>query len=337
VPFLSLLLTQSTPAAPSNPVDPDWLLSSTVQSAAVLVAIVGGFLVSRLVTLSAERGGVIQRRRHRDEMRKIKQAEYNEVHDARLEVSTEWFVDHHRDAVLRALGETDVEALLEEFIPRGSSDQEMRPVAENLISSTRSAFAEINSKFPRDVPPLTSRELRQSGVTIPEGSEDSYEAVANYIDANTPREPRGGGLFNFDFPYTPSSLVVTPPIVYERQDALISKEADICGELRALEKEMALLNEELSEFGKPEGVRASICVLAYLTLVGIVLPTILMALRPVPGGWITRVLVVAAFISGLFVLLGYLLLRLQALKPPELSTKCQRRWGRARSGLGDTR
>jgi hypothetical protein len=317
VPFLSLLLTQSTPATTSAPVDPDWLLSSTVQSAAVLVAIVGGFLVSRLVTLSAERGAVIQRRRHRDEMRKIKQAEYDDVHARRLAVSTEWFVDHHRDAVLQARGLTDAETLLE-FIPRGSSHQEMRPVAEKLISSTKSAFAEINSKFPDDVPPLTSRELIENGVTIPEGSEEIYEAVAKYIDDHIPRSPRAGGLFNF--PNVAARIAVrTPSIVYERQDALISKEADIHGEIQALEKEIALLDEELSAFGKPEGVIGSIYVLAYLTLVGIVLPTILMALRPVPGGGITRILVVAAFISGLIVLLSYLLFRLRALKPPKLS------------------
>jgi hypothetical protein len=62
------------PLTQSPPVDPDWLLSSTVQSAAVLVAIVGGFLVSRLVTLSAERGANIQRRQERTRLRQIKGA-----------------------------------------------------------------------------------------------------------------------------------------------------------------------------------------------------------------------------------------------------------------------
>jgi hypothetical protein len=35
--------------------DPNWLLSTTAQSGAALVAIVGGFLVSRLVTLRSDR------------------------------------------------------------------------------------------------------------------------------------------------------------------------------------------------------------------------------------------------------------------------------------------
>jgi hypothetical protein len=94
VPVL-LLLTQS--GAQSTLIDPDWLLSSTAQSAAVLVAIVGGFLVSRLVTLSAECGAIIQRRQRQDRVRQIKQAEYNEIHADRLWVSREWFVDIHKD------------------------------------------------------------------------------------------------------------------------------------------------------------------------------------------------------------------------------------------------
>lgn len=311
-----LLLRQNAPAAQNAAVDPDWLLSSTVQSAAVLVAIVGGFLVSRLVGLSSERSALVQRRHHRDELRSIKQEEYDEVHGERLAVSTEWFAEHHKDALLEAHGDADVEALLEDFIPRGSSDREMRPVAERLVSSTKAAFAEILVKFPKTAPPLTGNELRQAGVDIPEGSEDIYVAVAAYICDHIPR-PRSVGAFGFDSdfrPYTPE--VPTPNIVLQRQDVKISREADLASEIRALGKEIDLLDEELSEIGKPEGIRWSIGVLVYLILAGIALPTILMALRPVPDGAFARIAVVAAFISGLVVLVIYLTFRVRSLRPP---------------------
>ena len=57
MPSFLLLLPQSAAASQSAPVDPDWLLSSTAQSAAVLVAIVGGFLVSRRNCLAAAHRG----------------------------------------------------------------------------------------------------------------------------------------------------------------------------------------------------------------------------------------------------------------------------------------
>jgi hypothetical protein len=41
-------------------IDPNWLLSTTAQSAAALVAIVGGFLVSRVVGLQSTRDGLLR-------------------------------------------------------------------------------------------------------------------------------------------------------------------------------------------------------------------------------------------------------------------------------------
>jgi hypothetical protein len=38
--------------------EPNWLLSTTTQSSAALVAIVGGFLLSRVLALAAERNGL---------------------------------------------------------------------------------------------------------------------------------------------------------------------------------------------------------------------------------------------------------------------------------------
>ena len=38
--------------------DPNWFLSTAAQSAAALVAIIGGFLVSRVITISSERGAM---------------------------------------------------------------------------------------------------------------------------------------------------------------------------------------------------------------------------------------------------------------------------------------
>lgn len=308
---MSVLLLLAHSGAQSAPVDPDWLLSSTVQSAAVLVAIVGGFLVSRLVTLSAERGGIIQRRQHQDGLRQIRQAEYDHVHSERLSVSTEWFVKHHQDRLLAARGEVDIGSILEDFIPRGSCEDEMRPVAEHLTDSTKTAFSEIEGKFPNEAPPWTSGELRESGIVIPEGSEGIYEAVTRHIADD--RRPTWGAP-NFS-PYLLPS--VTPDIVYQRQDARIAREDDLSSELRTLNSEVALLDEELSTFKKPEGIKSAIAVLMYLTLVGIVLPTILMALRPVPDGPAARAVIVAAFISGLGVLVVYLLWRARSLKPPQ--------------------
>jgi hypothetical protein len=40
------------------PAEPEWLLSTTAQSSAALVGIIGGLLVSRLVAMAAERSAI---------------------------------------------------------------------------------------------------------------------------------------------------------------------------------------------------------------------------------------------------------------------------------------
>jgi hypothetical protein len=52
-------------------IDPNWLLSTVVQSAAAFVAIVAGFIISRLIALSADRSGLQKRIRDMEMQRSI--------------------------------------------------------------------------------------------------------------------------------------------------------------------------------------------------------------------------------------------------------------------------
>ena len=59
--------------------DPNWLLSTTAQSSAALVAIVGGFLLSRILALATERNGLALREAQlRDEV-KLAEETYHSV------------------------------------------------------------------------------------------------------------------------------------------------------------------------------------------------------------------------------------------------------------------
>lgn len=52
------------------PYDPNWYLSTVVQSSAALIAIIGGFLVSRLVSLTAQRSEFVQKKSNLNNRRK---------------------------------------------------------------------------------------------------------------------------------------------------------------------------------------------------------------------------------------------------------------------------
>jgi len=52
------------------PYDPNWYLSTVVQSSAALIAIIGGFLVSRLVSLTSQRSEFVQKKSNLNNRRK---------------------------------------------------------------------------------------------------------------------------------------------------------------------------------------------------------------------------------------------------------------------------
>ena len=60
------------------------MLFTLAQSAAVFVAIVGGFLVSRLVAISSDRDGLKRRYDHARDQLKHVAAAYQDAHDHRL-------------------------------------------------------------------------------------------------------------------------------------------------------------------------------------------------------------------------------------------------------------
>ena len=285
--------------------DPNWLLSSTAQSAAALVAIVGGFLVSRLITLSGERNAIVHRYDDLRGMRVIKQAEYDEVHADRLAVSTEWFVEHHKDELLANRGNVEVSRLLD-WIPRGSSEEEMREIATSLPDAFEKAYEDIEQKFPGMQPFAWAVDaLRASGLIVPPESESIYQMVAESIANDRSMMP----AFR--------TIIPTTDIMYRRQDARIDLERQLNSELRALDAELNLVGLRLQAFRKPEGVIGAVMALTYLALVGVALPTTLMAWRPVPDGPAVRTLVVVAFVSGLAVLLAYFIFRARSLRIPE--------------------
>ena len=99
-----------------QPADVNWLLSAITQSAAALIAIVGGLLVSRYVSLHAEQQGA--RRRADDLRRRQGEAEARlTAHEREFDL---YYVDEFLDdddvfeTILRGTGEATVEQVLAE-------------------------------------------------------------------------------------------------------------------------------------------------------------------------------------------------------------------------------
>ena len=73
--------------------DPNWLLATMAQSAAAMVAVIGGFLVSRIITLSVERQSLDRRSRELEEKTAEVEAALCRARERRQAMSWDWFVD----------------------------------------------------------------------------------------------------------------------------------------------------------------------------------------------------------------------------------------------------
>ena len=72
--------------------DPNWLLATMAQSAAAMVAVIGGFLVSRIITLSVERQSLDRRSRELKEKTAEMETALRGVRERRQAMSWDWFV-----------------------------------------------------------------------------------------------------------------------------------------------------------------------------------------------------------------------------------------------------
>ena len=139
------LLDQPGQAAYAGVVtDPNWLLATMAQSAAALVAIAGGFLLSRVVTLSSERQGLERRVRDLEQRTQDQAKRLEDAHQRRLAVSWERLVDLAADRCARRYeerGSVSPVWLVDEYgvMPGVRTRQEMLDLASRLIHTTRQA------------------------------------------------------------------------------------------------------------------------------------------------------------------------------------------------------
>src|SRR5579884_3627807 len=245
------------------------LLSTLAQSSAAIVAIVGGFLVSRLVALSSEREGLRrQLRRTEDQLRHVR-ASYAEAHAYRLANSQRAFDGWVLDDIIAAdPDDLDTDDLLEK-IPRGSSREEMAPYLTQLIARVKVARHAIGQYVSRDdTNPLELEDLEERGLEIPDDDADIYERVMRSVSASLPgRDPLSLAL---DAPIIRSPVVLSTDL--RRLDESIRDEQELRARRRLLETDLERLATELVLAGKPVGVIPAVGVLAAVALLGIVIP-----------------------------------------------------------------
>ncbi len=278
--------------------DPSTLYAASAAAAGALVAIMGGFLISRVVGLLSQRDDLRSRRRQLDRRLQLAEEELSLIYTERLGVSVDWFDNAHLEEIIEQRGQIDIEAMTQDSNYVGTTEDEMRSVVTNRARQVRDAFTSIESAVPKG--PVN--DFAELGLEVPEGQEHVWIAVADAVREQ--RRPAGFG------PLFSGSPIVLPSsgIEYRRQDQRIRDERQVRSQVAALTAEIALIDEEMSRLGNGlPRIMMSIGILGYFALGSVAFPLALLARNRVTDSPVARWAVWGLFLSGLIMLIGFLI------------------------------
>jgi len=307
--------------------DPNWLLSALAETAGALVAIIGGFLVSRLVGLSSQRSGLRGR---------LAEVERSLEAGQRLETSSrKELVDWEQNLLVgcfigdlaRAKGDASGLGLAacETYTLTQAEISECVAAESDAVRDALRFFDShpVSHASPAEVGEF----LAANGAHIEGRGTRAFGAVYDVLRERAPKPAPGRGLFGL--PYIAPGLVGSDTgrllrgmrSLQEQQfDAnyhnnLIRRwqDAKHAVDIHKLEREA--VQNGLSRLGKPSGLISGAAVLTYLTISGVVVPLSLLPATSLSS--LSKWLVLGAFFVGLIWLLLYLLASIRSLGKPE--------------------
>ena len=305
--------------------DVNWLLSAIAQSAAALIAIVGGLLVSRYVSLHAEQQGA--RRRADDLRRRWAEAEARlSEHKGEFDLhQVDRFLDD--DVVFQAILDEKGEATIDQVLSEMNADAAdlNRDVLEERFATLQDELVRAGSKLLPEVPMQEDHETWidfKRNRELPIGNRSVWEWVYDKICDERRREAQEATkdkLFGSQFNSTDFRRIADLANSQTYRLRAITSQHDIArvntlrerleatqAEVRALHQEHRLAEELFDATRQPEGFVLALQVLATLATLGMGTPVALMAFAPTTMPVSLRALVVALFFSSVALLLRFL-------------------------------
>ncbi len=307
--------------------DLNQLITTIVTATAALTAIIGGFLISRVITLSSEQSGIRRRLREINIDITAKEQLYIEAEKNLLEEDREDFVyEYYEDLTI---SKTPLKVVLEgqEEVFRGRSAEELEPAVDELTridSALKKLLEDRGIRYSNDLPDefdnfatLTPEDL--------EGRKSWYELLYRAYKHKLPKRPKSGALglsllHDMDFINSPSLYNIK---TQSEAQAYQQKKRDrdtYNNEISYLKQQKLEQQKILDDFGKPHGMWSGLAVLIYASIVGIGYPiTLLPYPKETYNDEATRLLILLLFLSQLLVLFLYLAINMYLLTKDQKS------------------
>ena len=289
------------------------------QSAAALVAIAGGFLVNRVLTLDTERQGLERRGRELEQQMSDQVERLQRDRQRRTVASWDRYVDlmsAECAARYETNGSVSPEWLVERLWLLGvPTREEMLGIAALLVSETKQA----SEHFERggSLPDIgttdwavykiyqTVEAAREARVRVARREEILSKAGRPPLSSSSVYNQVRGAVSRS----TRSQDSELNRSRRKRYDKLIEAEREQQDRLALLEREYDFVLREADRvLAKPRELRPVVIIFAYLTLAGVVFPVIGLLWPPVGSDLLIRIGLVALFVAGL-VALGWSLIR----------------------------
>jgi len=282
--------------------DLNGLISTIISSTAALVAIIGGFLVSRVISLSSEKNSIVRRLKEINNDLKSKKKMLKTIEKELLDDDVDTFIYEYSEEII--IENKPFDELLEYDNSYNLTVEQLKPYIDELLRIKDEVIRLMNKA--ESLPEEFNDFLKTSGLNV-QDRKDWYELVYQTIWDKIPKNP-SYDPFGINIS-TPANLIAPRPNLVEQQ-----MYRDKVNELNRLQSEVQILmvrKEEqekiLNDYGKPNGLWGGFFVLVYSCVVGIAYPSTLL---PYPKGVyndeLTKCFLLVLFFSQLIVLFLYL-------------------------------
>jgi len=284
------------------------LISTIITSTSALVAIIGGFLVSRVITLSGEKNAIIRRLREIDNELIAKKEMLDRVELILLEEDVDDFIADHAEEIL--MRKKPIKEILEEDNSVDLTEDELKPYIEKL-SAICENLVDMIARTGEDytLPNNFDDFAKDNGIKVDE-RKDWYEIVYQIILNNLPKQPSPSffgrmNLFpSIEVPVFPKlGSSVTAQIHHDR----IKERNNLENEVRILAGIKKEQGKILKDYSKVSGLWEGLAVLIYACVAGIAIPSTLLPYQlNTYDDTATKHLLLILFLSELVVLFVYL-------------------------------
>ncbi|MBI9051189.1 MAG: hypothetical protein JEZ00_17330 [Anaerolineaceae bacterium] len=298
--------------------DPNWLLSTIVQSTAAFVAIVAGFVINRLLALSAERNSLQIKIRDIKLVFDINKQNLENLENQLLDWDARDFLEDSDvlEMLIESGGQISLADILKQVSDINRSEDDLRQYWEEAVIVTKEAVQLMRENFSKLIEQDDDIDIffRNLGIDLSSYRKKIYKhAYYHFLNEYNERQNPYGLVSS----YVVSQAVNMPDLRTIDEDnryRTIENEIEFFKrEKHSQEIQLNDLEAQLKQLGQPKGLVLGIIFLAYFSVVGILIPVYLLPFPVEEFTPIYKNIIFSLFFSGLVFFFTYLIILFRQL------------------------